>query len=251
MIDLSGLDTEQIAIMHEAGRALLWSEQHFARGRTNVVAEMLKGAGPFHEMCHYPPGDVYDPESHAQYYYHSHRRDPPAGAEHGHFHTFLRPGGMPAGVRPASVPGQAEARDPDDAVSHLIGVSMDTAGRPIGLFTTNRWVTDETWYSAEDVIRMVDRFAVDHPMPSWPANRWLTALVRVFRPQIAELLRARDRRISELRDRDPDRAVLEDRTLEILSEASIDLPRQIAAIKAALARARTASRQSTAVAVRK
>ena len=251
MIDLSGLDTEQLAIMHEAGRALLWSEQRLARSRTNVVAEMLKGAGPFHEMCHYPPGDVYDPESHAQYYYHAHRRDPPAGAEHGHFHTFLRPGGMPAGVRPASVPGQAETRDPDDALSHLIAVSMDATARPIGLFTTNRWVTDETWYSAEDVIRMVDRFAIDHAIPSWPANRWLTALVRVFRPQIAELLRARDRRIRRVRDRDPNGAVLEDRTLEILSAASIDLPRQLAAIKAALALTRTASLQSTAVAARK
>ena len=251
MIDLSRLSDDQLAIMNEAGHAVLRAERSFARAGTNVVVEMIKGAGPFHEMCHYPPGDVYDRETHAQYYYHSHRRDPSLEAEHGHFHTFLRPGGMPAGVQPAAMPGQPEAQDPDDAVSHLIAVSMDAHGRPIRLFTTNRWVTDETWYQAEDVIRMVDRFAVGHALPSWPANRWLTALIRVFRPQIAALLKARDRQIGRHRDAHPDRVALEDRTVEILSEAAIDLPGQITAIEAAMARTGGATPQSRAVAVRK
>ena len=110
---------------------------------------------------------------------HAHR----GAAEHGHFHTFLRAGGMPDGV----VPAQAEAASEswpagDEAISHLIAVSMDAWGEPIGLFACNRWVTGESWYAAEDVIRMLDRFEIDHAWPSWPANRWLGAMLRLYRP---------------------------------------------------------------------
>lgn len=37
------------------------------------------------EMDHYPPGDLIDPCSGCQFYYHSHRQD---GMEHGHLHLF-------------------------------------------------------------------------------------------------------------------------------------------------------------------
>jgi hypothetical protein len=69
---------------------------------------------------------------------------------------------------------------------------MDAYGWPIGLFTTNRWVTNQTWYSAADTIRMLDRFLIDHAYPSWPVNRWISAMFRLFRPQIVELLERRD-----------------------------------------------------------
>ena len=40
---------------------------------------------------------------------------------------------------------------------------------------------------------------IDHARPSWPANRWITALMRMFRPQIVELLHARDAEINRRR----------------------------------------------------
>ena len=58
----------------------------------------------------------------------------------------------------------------DDAISHLIAISMDAWGDPIGLFATNRWVTDETWYPAEMVIAM-PRPLSDRPCISVLANQ--------------------------------------------------------------------------------
>src|SRR3546814_14192456 len=74
----------------------------------NLVGELLKNNGTFYEWDHYPPGDVYDHETHGQYYYHAHAADQRFDGEHGHFHTFVRPKGMPPGVRPA--PPRSEER---------------------------------------------------------------------------------------------------------------------------------------------
>ncbi len=43
----------------------------------------------------------------------------------------------------------------------MIGIAMSPAGVPIRLFTTNRWVTGETLYAADDVITLLDRFLMD------------------------------------------------------------------------------------------
>src|SRR3546814_8384282 len=118
----------------------------------NLVGELLKNNGTFYEWDHYPPGDVYDHETHGQYYYHAHAADQRFDGEHGHFHTFVRPKGMPPGVRPAPLPGFAAPADPNDALSHLVAIAMTPGGLPFRLFTVNRWVTGEVWYRAEDVI---------------------------------------------------------------------------------------------------
>ena len=104
---------------------------------------------------------------------------------------------MPSGISPAPLPDYAPPGDANDALSHLVAISMDKYGLPIKLFTTNRWVTGETWYRAPDVVAMLDRFEMDLAQPSWPVNRWLTAMVRLFRPQIASLLDERDRTLAE------------------------------------------------------
>ena len=50
----------------------------------------------------------------------------------------------------------------DDALTHVVAISMDSKGRPLRLFTTNRWVTGETWYRADDVCKVIGRFVIDH-----------------------------------------------------------------------------------------
>jgi hypothetical protein len=204
-----------------------------AKTGDTVVGELLRERDGFFEWQHYPPGDVYDPEFQAQYYYHAHPAEERVEGEHGHFHTFLRPLGMPPGCAPLPVPDLAPPKDPNDALSHLIGISMDRHGRPIRLFTTNRWVTGETWYEAEQVIAMLDHFAIDHARPSWATNRWITAMVRLFKPQIADLLRRRDAAIEEQRRRDPEANVFEGRDLEVTSERPIAVPAQIDAVEQA------------------
>src|SRR3546814_20478114 len=69
---------------------------------------------------------------------HAHAADQRFENEHGHFHTFVRPQGMPPGIRPARVPGFVAPEDADDALSHLVAIAMTPGGLPFRLFTVNR-----------------------------------------------------------------------------------------------------------------
>lgn len=189
---------------------------------SNLVIEALRGSD-FTEWEHYPPNDVHDPKSHAQYYFHAHPPDDRDAPDYGHFHTFMRRKGMPAGIRPADVHGLVLPEGGNDALSHLIAISMTPTGLPERLFTTNRWVTGETWYAAADVIAMLDQFTIDLDHPSPLLNQWLTATFILFRPQIEELMIERDRAIQGWRARHPDNDVYEDRRLEITSSIEISL----------------------------
>src|SRR5581483_4920444 len=172
----------------------------------------------------YPEGEIYDPRCHAQYFYHCHpAATAPAKnrfggeavglAEHGHFHLFLRAEGMPRGVSPMVFPDDAVVADKvgrtppqaapvkrgaSDRVAHLFAIALDARGEPVRLFTTNRWVTGETWYCAADVVRMLDRFT-----PAGDASplldRWLGAMVRLYRTEIEGLLTRRDEAVAKWR----------------------------------------------------
>ena len=209
-----------------------------ARNR-NIISEVL-GDRPASEWQHYPDGEVYDPTTHAQYFYHLHPVSDRPIREHGHFHTFLRADGMPVGTAPLILPEIAVADAPAlppqapplkhgirEEVSHLIAIAVDSRGEPIRLFTTNRWVTGETWYRADDVIRMLDRFAISDVALSKTLNRWVSAILRLFRPQIATALRMRDENIMAWRRRHRS-YVFEDPALEITSSLEISLETQLA-----------------------
>ena len=211
-----------------AGEEVLECRRVLAKAGLNVVGEVLRGQGEFVEMEHYPRDDVFDADTHAQYYYHAHRGAP----EHGHFHTFLRAGGMPGGVAPLPWPQASEDWPAGaDALSHLVAISMDAWGEPTGLFATNRWVTGETWYPAEAVIRMLDRFEIDHAWPSWPTNRWLGAMLRLYRPWIEGLIRHRDAVIEAALRAHPQRDVFEDRALEITGFLPVSVDALVTALK--------------------
>jgi hypothetical protein len=227
------LPRERLEAMAAAGRDVLEWRQILTKTRDNLVAEVLRNESAFYVLDHYPKGDVYDAASHAQWYYHAHeKRDRPD--EHGHFHTFMRGRGLP-GVLNLS-PEQQTKAEANDLVCHLVAISMDRSGWPVKLFTTNRWVTGETWFKAADVIAMLDRFDVRLGRPSWIVNRWLSAMVILFRPQIAGLLHARDARIGAWRAAHPDtNDPLEDRRLEVTSELAIDVEAQLDAVTRRLA----------------
>ncbi|HUX23880.1 MAG TPA: hypothetical protein VMV87_04610 [Burkholderiales bacterium] len=229
--DFSALTRPALHLMRSAGAEVLECQRVLDKGGLNVVGEMLRGQGEFVEYEHYPVDDVFDADTHAQYYYHAHRG---SEGEHGHFHTFLRAPGMPAGVAPAIYAGDEPWPAGDQALSHLIAISMDAYGLPIGLFTVNRWVTGDTWYPARDVVAMLDGFAIDHANPSWPVNRWIGAMLRLFRLQIEALIFARDQTLAAWTRSHPGRDVFEDRELEIMSHTAISVELQIAAVAAAL-----------------
>lgn len=60
-------------------------------------------------------------------------------------------------------------------------------------------------------------------------------MMRLFQPQIIELVTARDAALAARRTTHPDRDVFEDRDIEVLSEAHIDIATQVKAIAQALA----------------
>lgn len=230
----------EIEQMSAAASVIADCRRELAGRRRNIVGEVTGGDPAILEWRHYPEGEAYDPKSHAQYFYHRHPAGGRPAREHGHFHTFLRAEGMPAGTAPLLLPELAIAdvpalppqapplkRGAREEVSHLVAIAVDPRGEPIRLFTTNRWVTGETWYSAADVIAMADRFAIAVAEPSATLNRWVGAILCLFRPQIAALLCERDRTVMAWRRRRRTH-VFEDPALEIPSSLDISLEAQLA-----------------------
>lgn len=203
------------------------------KGGSNLVGELLKGQGEFLQWNHYPKGDIYDKESHSQYYYHTHPTNL-RGAEHGHFHTFVRNAGLPKNINPEPLPTTVARPTGKDSLSHIVGISMDKFGFPTRLFTTNRWVTGESWYKADDVVRMIDLFIIDHSTPSWPTNRWIGSMMRLFRPQIEWLLHERDDAIRIWQAGHPDSVVYEDHDLEVPSVVDISIDKQTERVRRAM-----------------
>ncbi len=233
-LSLESLPPAALEAMAAAGAEVMEVHRVLTKTGDNIVGELLKHNGTFYEWDHYPPGDVYDHETAGQYYYHAHAADQRFEGEHGHFHTFVRPRGMPPGIHPAEVPGYVAPEDPNDALSHLVAIAMTPGGLPFRLFTVNRWVTGEVWYAAEDVIRLLDVFRIDHAQPSWPVNRWITGMIALFKPQIADLLRARDHKVAAWRNLAPAGDVFEDRGLEVTSFLDISVERQVQGVARAL-----------------
>jgi hypothetical protein len=231
---LGAIGRTQLHTMYDGAAEAIECVAAMANRGKNPVTEVLDGVGRVEEWAHFPEGDVIDPATHSQFYYHAHASEQRASGEHGHFHTFVRPKHLLPDVRPLSMADNAAAMAPTAWVAHVVGISTDELGNPIRLFTTNRWVTDEVWYTAEAVIAMLDRFDMTVDKPSADLNRWVSAIIRLYRPQIASLLRRRDAIIAQWRIDHPARDVFEDRQLQIVSEMPIDFLAQIRAVEAAL-----------------
>lgn len=217
---LASLPRAKLRAMLMAGTEVLECHRVLRNGGVNLVSEVLRGQGEFVEYEHYPKDDVYDPDTRAQYYYHAHR-----AGEHGHFHTFLRvsngnPDGSPAGDGP----------DSGEPV-HLIAISMDDYGWPIGLFAANHWVCGGAWLPAEKVIALLPRFRIDHAHPSWPVNRWIGAMMVLFRPQIEALMVHRDAVIGAWARAHPDRDVYEDRELGVTGYLPISVEETVREVR--------------------
>ncbi len=227
---LAQLSQDALVKMAKAGEAVTECQRLLDKASSNVVAQCLAHQGTFYEFDHYPSGDVYDGETHSQYYYHSHR---PEGGEHGHFHTFLRAKGMAKGLKPIDYKGEATIPSGTDALAHLVAIAMNKPGQPISLFTVNRWVTDESFYVAQDTIAMLDSFSMDHTFPCLATNQWLTAMVALFRPQIEALLLERDKTLKNWAATHMGLDIYEDRDLEVTSFLPINIADQIAAINSA------------------
>ena len=221
------MDATERARLHREGMRAQAAIATLEQGGYNIISALLEGQGTFYEMNHYPEDDVFDPESASQYYYHAHRE-----GEHGHFHTFVRRKAMPESMQPAPGFKRSEPLPKhEDELAHLVCISMDAYGLPQGLFAVNRWVSDETWYSAEETIALIDRFLIGHASPHFAVNQWISAFMALCRPQVEALLRHRDAVINEWLDQYPDRDVLEDRELEMTGYMPLSMAGWISELK--------------------
>jgi hypothetical protein len=217
---LSHYSEEELKKMLAAGKEIEKWNEILRKTGLNVVKQVLEGQEVLSTLEHYPSDDTFDEETYSQYYYHSHRY-----GEHGHFHLFLRQGGMDEGTVPLFYNEKGHNLDPTGTFAHLVAISMDDEGYPLTLFTVNRWVTGETWYRGEDLKKMVDRFAVNHAYPSYIVNQWLKAMLVLFRPQIDALIDGRDQKITSLKE------ALENQEMEVISEETISIETQMQVIQ--------------------
>lgn len=227
-VPLPAVPTPALLRMAEAGRTLLETTRMLARsGRT--LAMLMNGAetfGPERRACWHAE-TVTDAESGARFLFHRHTDAAPDEA--GHFHCFAQVDG------PAAEAGGPRPLQRGNGLAHIVAVVIDRQGLPIGLFTTNRWVTDETWQQAAPLRRLADRFAVNAPGPLMAAGIWLGATLRLFRAEISQLLAERDAAIRQRLAAFPDRDPFEDRGFAEPSCLAISVETQIARLRAELA----------------
>ncbi|WP_108398669.1 DUF6969 family protein [Devosia submarina] len=173
-------------------------EAILAKEGLSILSETFRGVDNIDAWEHYPEGDVFDPVSNGQWFYHCHPAEEGA-REHGHFHCFVRPEG------------------PGGSIHHLAAIGVDAEGRLLRIFTVNQWVVGDDWADADKTIPLLGRFDIQMPRPSYLVNRWLTSVMVAYEDVVAELIRQRDR---TLRDHQPPEGVAatQDRALEVVSE---------------------------------
>lgn len=209
------------AAMRRASHDLLAVLEDFARQGQHPVRDVIAASDGFVRGAHYPAADVEDAQTGCAWYYHAHE---PSSAmswdEHGHFHCFMYTECLGRAAQPIALPEQPDFER--GGLVHIAALSFDANGTPTRLFIPNRWVTDEWLYPARDVIALIDRFTINsearHPLTS----RFLSAILRLLQPQIAEALRQRDR-VLRARGSQRVRDLAEDRSIQVVSSVACDL----------------------------
>lgn len=142
---------------------------------------------------------IFDRKTKCQFYYHSH-----SGATHeaGHFHT----------VRLFS-----------DHTVHLVAISMASDGWPQALFTLNLWAIGDRLDDAQHLKQYAWRFRVDQSRGDARLIRFVNLVFEAFLPEIERLQDAKLVRLADYRRAHPGVDPFEDRSLEILSVAAIDV----------------------------
>ncbi|MEE4153737.1 MAG: hypothetical protein V2I27_06225 [Erythrobacter sp.] len=179
---------------------------------------------------HYPRKDARDVHCRSRWYYHVHAEGSRDPEEHGHFHLFLHRTQLAPGLEPRVWPPLGE--DAKAHVTHLIGLSIDKVGIPRAWFAVNRYVTNEFLYPADVMIEHLSAFNVDHTPEDPLVNRFVTAMVALYRDEIAELLRERDKRHAELIALHGEKDAFEKASgVDVLAQVPIDLDAKIGSLE--------------------
>lgn len=219
--------------MLEATKPL--SAQHAAEIVIESIMEMVQEGKPLMQRVlpegsplyweHYPDNDARSKSTLARWYYHVHPAGQRDDDEHGHFHLFLHRTQLNDDSGEWSEP--ANKSETRANVVHIAGLSINHSGIPRSWFVTNRWVTDEWLYPAEKVIEHLPLYDVDDTGEDATVNRFLTAMVAMYRPEITELLQERDRKFAEIGVSPENPGDWENKEHEVLGQIPIDLDEKL------------------------
>lgn len=219
-------------LIKRAEQVLITQHQMLTKNGKNILHHTLQKKRKHIRLNHYPKGDRIDLTTGGQYFYHCHREDTES-QEHGHFHCYLRQSAIPKSMKPTPLPDWD--KNQDNPMAHLVAISMNRLGQPIRLFTVNRWVTDETWFDAKYLPKLIKKFKMtltndDH----WPVlDSWVENMLHLFAPQIEWLHLERDKIMAQWVRDNPSENSYEDINLEEISSIDIDLQTHIQSILSA------------------
>jgi hypothetical protein len=159
---------------------------------------------------HYPPGDIRDPKSGNQCYYHCHRD----AGEHGHIHIFGR------------------SKDLERPI-HIYAISLNEKGLPVAMFTINRWATNGDWLTAAETAALAEDINLKSSGCDRNLAGWLESFTKFYHHSIATLLEERDKYINKLSTTSTGEngnpgSLLNDREHEVLSYLRIDWEQDVA-----------------------
>jgi hypothetical protein len=201
-------DNINISELIDSAEEIIEIQTKLAETGDNIVSFLIKNEKSFIEWEHYPNDDVID-NSGSQYYFHSHPGKHRDFNEFGHFHLFMK---------------NKKPEFPDTLpLTHIIAISVDEFGSPNHLFTVNHWVTGGFWEKSDLIINFLDRFSISEDKSPELVNKWICAMIRLYREDIVKLLRDRDRKIKEWQEEYKEEDIFQRRDLEIPSFTEISI----------------------------
>jgi hypothetical protein len=190
----------QCCVEHPPAALLFDCIQNMGAQRSNPVLELLRDVPKFIHGKKYPQPALAFGEDGWRTYYHSHSMADADVSEHGHFHLFTRN---------------------EHGWAHLAALVMDLEGQPSRWIMTNRWVTGSDWSDRNSHLLAINALILSEEPDV--LRQWLVSLLKLYQPELGDLLAARDARIARLREGRSKDEVLDDRTLYELACMPIDL----------------------------
>lgn len=167
---------------------------------SDLVKKIMNGKEyVFDPSTHYPDdGGIKDNNTGCQLFFHAHRQN-----EYGHFHTFVT--------------------DSNGELIHLILISMNKKGEPIGLATVNRWVTDDKYVKADVLKKFAESFYVNPALyKDKRVVEFINYIFKSYPDEINNLFDQRDKWIRDYVNKNYNEP-FEDREFEVLSFKEINI----------------------------
>lgn len=222
------LSDNELQSMHLAASSLEHWQDVLRKTGDTVVTELLRGVEKLDFDAVYPEDTVQDFESFSQYYFHTHME---RSNEYGHIHTYAMSQALPEWADCLEPAMLGDHEDPSRTHCHLVAISVDNAGNPTKLFTINHWSAHEARYDLNVMRHMLNAFDVGHAVPSYPVNRWVSAILRLFNPQIMKLFADREKALSELQQQEPGISAAQNESMDVTSQTDVSMEKQIRCIK--------------------